>query len=84
MTSGKFGVYKLILSIYNESVKPELLYASDDSKDCAEQAYQAAHAFYGKHSEYSVNWGIIPVPPRWIVYNQLGPEIVIFYTCRRR
>lgn len=79
---GKFGAYQLTISIYHEPV-PKLLYSSDNSKDCAYQAYQAAHTFYAKNSEYSPNWGIVPITTKWIVYNLASPDMEVFYVCRR-
>lgn len=77
-----YDVYHLTITPFKSPTSPKLLYSSESSKDCSEQAYHAAYAFYKKQS-YSINWGILPLGNKWIVWNLLGQELEIFYSCRR-
>ena len=79
----QYGTYKMTISSFEELPKIELMYSSNDSEDCIHQAHMLAENSYRKHSEYSLNMGMIPLKAKWIVYNQLSYELEIFYACRK-
>ena len=79
----EYQAYHLTISSYSDSIKSELIHSSANKDDCTAVAYQKACDFIQDHIGHSCNWGIIPLPPKWVVYNLYNQDIEIFYACRK-
>lgn len=78
-----YGTYRLTLTPFNGTPQVELLYSSENSEECIQQAHFMADEYYKKHSSYSPNMGIIPLKTKFIVFNLVSFSLDIFYASRR-